>query len=150
MSALFSTQSSPYSLLVLVAIAASLFTWTRLARRDHRLVLIYVAALEMQLKMPAGRRGRVAARLVVTLHADSPVVRCVLEIDNQATDHRLRARLPTGLADGVAVAGAAFGAVARGPVAAAAPHDFPREMPVATAPAHRFVAAGFGCSWPLD
>ena len=45
MSALFSTQSSPYSLLLLVAIAASLFTWTRLARRDHRLVLIYVAAL---------------------------------------------------------------------------------------------------------
>ena len=37
--------SSPYSWLLLVAIAASLFTWTRLARRDHRLVLIYVAAL---------------------------------------------------------------------------------------------------------
>jgi phosphatidylglycerol:prolipoprotein diacylglycerol transferase len=43
--ALFFTKSSPYSLLLLVAIAASLFTWTRLARRDHRLVLIYVAAL---------------------------------------------------------------------------------------------------------
>jgi len=41
---------------------------------------------------------------------------------------------------GVAVAGAAFGAVARGPVAASL-HDYPREMPVATAPAHRFVAA---------
>ena len=36
---------SPYSLLLLIAIAASLFTWTRLARRDSRLVLIYVAAL---------------------------------------------------------------------------------------------------------
>ena len=36
---------SLYSLLLLVAIAASLFTWTRLARRDPRLVLIYVAAL---------------------------------------------------------------------------------------------------------
>ena len=36
---------SPYGLLLLLAIAASLFTWTRLARRDHRLVLIYVAAL---------------------------------------------------------------------------------------------------------
>ncbi len=99
-----------------------------------------VAALEMRLKMPARRRGRVDARLVVTLHADSPVVRCVLEIDNQATDHRLRARLPTGLVSGVAVAGAAFGAVARGPVAAA-PDDYPLETPVATAPAHRFVAA---------
>jgi len=38
-------QFSPYSWLLLVAIAASLFTWTRLARRDPRLVLIYVAAL---------------------------------------------------------------------------------------------------------
>ena len=38
-------KSSAYSWLLLVAIAASLFTWTRLARRDHRLVLIYVAAL---------------------------------------------------------------------------------------------------------
>jgi len=38
-------KSSPYSWLLLAAIAASLFTWTRLARRDHRLVLIYVAAL---------------------------------------------------------------------------------------------------------
>jgi phosphatidylglycerol:prolipoprotein diacylglycerol transferase len=40
-----SVKASPYSWLLLVAIAASLFTWTRLARRDHRLVLIYVAAL---------------------------------------------------------------------------------------------------------
>ena len=40
-----SLQTSPYGWLLLVAIAASLFTWTRLARRDHRLVLIYVAAL---------------------------------------------------------------------------------------------------------
>ena len=38
-------KSSPYSWLFIVAIAASLFTWTRLARRDSRLVLIYVAAL---------------------------------------------------------------------------------------------------------
>jgi len=36
---------SSYGWLLLVAIAASLFTWTRLARRDPRLVLIYVAAL---------------------------------------------------------------------------------------------------------
>ncbi len=99
-----------------------------------------VAALEGRLKMPAGRRGHVGARLVVALHADSPLVRCVLEIDNQATDHRLRARLPTGLAGAMAVAGAAFGTVARPPVAAV-PGDYPLETPVATAPAHRFVAA---------
>ena len=102
-----------------------------------------VAALEVRFKMPVGRRGHIGARLVVALHADSPLVRCVLEIDNQATDHRLRARLPTGLAGAVAVAGAAFGAIARPPVAVT-PRDHLLETPVATAPAHRFVAAATG------
>jgi len=37
--------AAPYSLLLLAGIAVSLFTWTRLARRDERLLLIYVAAL---------------------------------------------------------------------------------------------------------
>jgi hypothetical protein len=103
-----------------------------------------VAALEARLEMRTGRagqgRGRVRARLVVTLYADSPVVRCVLEVDNQATDHRLRARLPTGLAGMPATAGAAFGAVTREPVDAD-PREYPLETPVRTAPAHRFVAA---------
>ena len=40
-----SLNSSPYGWLLLAGIAVSLFTWTRLARRDERLVLIYVAAL---------------------------------------------------------------------------------------------------------
>ena len=109
-----------------------------------------VAALEARLEMAAGsgvggggRRGRVALRLVVSLHADSPVVRCVLEVDNQATSHRLRARLPTGLGGAVVVAGAAFGAVTRSPVAAPA-RDYPLETPVPTAPAQRFVAAASG------
>jgi mannosylglycerate hydrolase len=83
------------------------------------------------------------ARLVVMLYADSPVVRCILHVDNQATDHRLRARVPTGLTDVVAVAGAAFGAERRPPVTAD-PADFPLETPVRTAPAHRFVAAAQG------
>ena len=39
------TTASPYSWLLLVAIATSLFTWSRLARRDERLVLIYALAL---------------------------------------------------------------------------------------------------------
>jgi alpha-mannosidase len=88
-------------------------------------------------------RGRVGVRLVVMLHADSAVVRCLLDLDNQATWHRLRARVPTGLGGGAAVAGTAFGAVARPPVAAR-PADFPLETPVRTAPAHRFVAAARG------
>lgn len=38
-------SSAPYAWLLLAGIAVSLFTWTRLARRDDRLVLIYIAAL---------------------------------------------------------------------------------------------------------
>jgi alpha-mannosidase len=83
------------------------------------------------------------ARLVVQLYADSPVVRCSLEIDNRATFHRLRARLPVGVAGVPALAGAAFGSVER-PAVTADPTDYPRETPVRTAPAHRFVAAARG------
>src|SRR5207247_465809 len=83
---------------------------------------------------------RVSVRLVITLHADSPVVRCILDVDNQATWHRLRARVPTNLSGVPAVEGAAFGTVARAPVAVHAA-DYPLETPVATAPAQRFVAA---------
>jgi 2-O-(6-phospho-alpha-D-mannosyl)-D-glycerate hydrolase len=96
-----------------------------------------LAALEARWAMPAA-----GARLVVMLHADSPIVRCVLEIDNHANNHRLRARLPTALT-GNAVAGTAFGAVVRRPVTVD-PAEFPLETPVATAPAHRFAAAAAG------
>src|SRR5216110_2116816 len=89
------------------------------------------------------RPGSVHVRLVVTLHADSPMVRCIVDVDNQATWHRLRARVPTGLAGTTAVAGTAFGAVARTPVAAPSA-AYPLETPVRTAPAHRFVAAASG------
>lgn len=117
-----------------------------------------VAALEARWEMRAGdgveerrrersvkgnRKGRIGARLVTMLHADSPAVWCVLEIDNRAANHRLRARFPTGVAGVAAVAGAPFGAIARPPVAVD-PADFPLETPVATAPAHRFVAAADG------
>ena len=83
------------------------------------------------------------ARLMVVVHADSPVVRCILHLDNGAIDHRLRARLPTGLPGLPAVAGAAFGVEPRLPVLAD-PADFPMETPVRTAPAQRFVAAADG------
>src|SRR5213080_1639059 len=87
-----------------------------------------VAALEATFGMRAGngvtrrrransvtqsRPGHVDVRLVVMLHADSPAVRCILDIDNQATWHRLRARVPTDLTGVAAVAGAPFGSVAR-------------------------------------
>src|SRR5438093_12407576 len=107
-----------------------------------------IAGIEVRLQMSCGtgvrgKRGRVSVRLVITLHADSPVVRCILDVDNQATWHRLRARVPTNLSGVPAVAGAAFGTVARAPVAVHAA-DYPLETPVATAPAQRFVAAADG------
>lgn len=83
------------------------------------------------------------ARLLVQLYADSPLVRCALEVDNRLLHHRVRARLPTGLDGEPAVAGAAFGAVERAAVTID-PGAYPRETPVATAPAQRFVAAARG------
>ena len=38
-------QASPYGWLMLAGIAVSAFFWTRLARRDDRLLIVYVAAL---------------------------------------------------------------------------------------------------------
>src|SRR5213076_2268559 len=68
-----------------------------------------VAALEARFEI--GRR--VGIRLVAILYADSPMVRCILDIDNQAAWHRLRARSLVGLPGAAAVAGTAFGSVAR-------------------------------------
>jgi mannosylglycerate hydrolase len=78
----------------------------------------------------------------VTLYAGCPTVRCTLEIDNRASNHRLRVRLPTGVSGMSAVAGAQFGVEQRG-----RPENrrqYRRETPVATAPAHRFIARAAG------
>lgn len=85
-------------------------------------------------------RGRVGARLVVRLHGASPIVHCRLELDNRGADHRLRARVPTGLAGTELLAGAQVGAVRRAPVRLDG-RACPAEAPVPTAPAHRFAAA---------
>ena len=98
-----------------------------------------VAALEARFTL----RGRADVRLVIALHADSPVVRCFVDVDNQTINHRLRARVPVGLAGEVARAGAAFGSVSRQAVQVD-PGDYPLETPVTTAPAHRFVAVARG------
>ncbi|HEX5385791.1 MAG TPA: glycoside hydrolase family 38 C-terminal domain-containing protein [Gemmatimonadales bacterium] len=99
-----------------------------------------VSVLEARYALPAGRG---TARLVVRLHDDSPLVHCRLEVDNHATDHRLRARLPLGLVGAPLVTGAQFGMAARMPVEAD-PREYPRETPVPTAPAHRVAAAAEG------
>jgi alpha-mannosidase len=65
----------------------------------------------------------------------------VIELDNRATNRRLRARLPVGIASPAAVAGATFGAIDR-PVEPA--FGTPAEAAVSTSPAHRYVAAARG------
>ena len=97
-----------------------------------------VAALEVRGALPVAT-GHVAVRWVLTLHAESPVLRCTLEFDNRATDHRLRLRVPTGVPAVAAVAGGPFGAVTR-PAVLGERGRYTRETPVATAPAQRFVA----------
>ncbi len=98
-----------------------------------------VAALEARWEVIRG----IDARMVVQLFADSPIVRASLAIDNRNRYHRLRARLPTGLAGVAAIAGSAFGTVERTAVQVDAA-AYPRETPVRTAPAQRFVAAARG------
>jgi len=98
-----------------------------------------VAALEARWEVIRG----IDARMVVQVFADSPIVRASLAIDNRNRYHRLRARLPTGLAGVAAIAGSAFGTVER-PAVQVDAAAYPRETPVRTAPAQRFVAAARG------
>jgi alpha-mannosidase len=101
-----------------------------------------VGAVEARWSMKSAGSGSLSARLLVVLHADSPVVRLRFDIDNHAFDHRLRARFPVG-AGTAAAAGTALGVERRRAVAPAKePHAI--EQPVRTAPAQRFVAAGQG------
>jgi alpha-mannosidase len=95
-----------------------------------------VAALETRATL---RSGRVRARMVLSLYAGSPLLRCTIELDNAATDHRLRLRVPIGRAGSYSVAGGPFGPVRRA-VRVTDTGRYAREAPVATAPAHRFVA----------
>lgn len=107
-----------------------------------------LASVGAEWTMRAGRdpdrraRGAIAIGVVAEVADDTPWLRVRLTIDNAATDCRLRARIPTGLAGVSAVAGAPFGAIERG--ALGRTRRFPAESPVPTAPAHRFVAAARG------
>jgi alpha-mannosidase len=97
-----------------------------------------VGALELRSRLVRST-GTVDLRVVVSLHAGSAEVRCTIELDNRAADHRLRVRFPTGFGGGDAAAGAPFGVVQR-PALGADAGRYPTETPVATAPAHGFVA----------
>ncbi len=91
---------------------------------------------------------RPGIRLVLMLAAGDPVVRCTLEIDNQRTDHRLRARLPTGKPGRPALAGTQFGVIEREAVGGEN-EESSMETPARTAPAHRFVAVQSGVGLAL-
>lgn len=103
-----------------------------------------VAGLEARWAMRAvGRsgsqkRGRVDVCMTVMLHADSPAVRCLLDIDNQAADHRLRARIPTD-STSPAVVGTQFGHALRA-IEPSSQAGSQLEVATRTAPAHRYVA----------
>ncbi len=104
----------------------------------------FVSGLTWPVSTRCGRgagtgEGRVSARLTLEALGDSPVLRCTIVLDNQARDHRLRLRFPTGLRQMPLLAGAQFGVVQRGPVVVPRGR-FPAERPVVTAPAHRWVA----------
>ena len=104
-----------------------------------------VGALELRGVLRAGRapggrgHGEVSVTLTLALHAGSPAVRCSVAFDNQGLDHRLRLRVVAAAPGPWVLAGGPFGAVPRRPVRVSAGPDGP-ETPVATAPAHRWVA----------
>jgi 2-O-(6-phospho-alpha-D-mannosyl)-D-glycerate hydrolase len=99
-----------------------------------------IGAIETRWSMRSAGEGEIGVRQLVVLEAGSPVVKIRLDLDNDAADHRLRARFPVG-AGQESIAGTAFGTVRR-PVPG--PSDGPdeSEWPVPTAPAHRYAAAG--------
>ncbi len=107
-----------------------------------------VASAEARWRMAAGigTAGSdefIDVRLVVTVYAGFPAIRCTLEIDNRASNHRLRLRSRTGLPGASAIAGSQFGVCERSSQQAGG-RAYPMETPVATTPAHRYVACAEG------
>ena len=89
----------------------------------------------------------VAVRLRLILLAGESFARCVLDLDNRAVNRRLRLRVPVGIESPTAVAGTDFGTIERAVEMTEqkeSVYDGPAETPVATAPAHRYVAAARG------
>ena len=99
-----------------------------------------VGALEARATL---RSGAVRARMILSLYAGSPILRCTIELENAAPDHRLRLRIPAGRPGADVAAGGPFGVVRRAVVRVDAAR-YPLETPVATAPAQRFVASAAG------
>lgn len=100
-----------------------------------------LGALEVSRSLRLGDRGVVVLRAVVSLAAGSPALQIRLDIDNQATDCRVRMAFPVGVG-GRVVAGAGFGVERRGSKMPGKSDSM--EAVPATAPAHRFVGAAQG------
>ncbi|MFN0177439.1 MAG: hypothetical protein ACKVZ0_01480 [Gemmatimonadales bacterium] len=100
--------------------------------------LIGGVAVRWLLDLP---NGTVTGRTIATIHAGSPAVRIRLELDNQATNHRLAWSVTSG-ARGAAVAGTAHGVVRRPP--GHLDRSWEPEWGLPTDPAQRFVAVASG------
>jgi mannosylglycerate hydrolase len=117
---------------------------TRRGRPRSREILAagsLVGALETRWSMPAATGGILQVRQVAVLHADSRLLRLRLDVENGASDHRLRLQFPVQAGE-TARAGAAFRTEQR-----PAGVEQPRrgiEIQTGTHPAHRFVAAASG------
>jgi mannosylglycerate hydrolase len=109
----------------------------------------YLASVEWKVRVACGSGphrggGKVLATVRLATRGDEPFVRGAIEVDNQASDHRLRLRLPIRLRDTQIRAGAQFGWLDREPGLPKQGRRAALESPVATAPAHRWVAAARG------
>jgi alpha-mannosidase len=79
----------------------------------------------------------IQVRSVIEVHAGDPLVRIESTIDNDASDHRLRAIFPLPVPTDVTEAECAFSLTRRGPA-----EGGPHEAGLATYPSRRFVRAG--------
>ena len=100
-----------------------------------------VGAMDTRWEMRSAGDGEIRIRQLVLVYADSPIVRIRLEIENEATGHRLRARFPVPGAE-TTLAGTALGSITRRLDLPEAQH--PSEYLPPAAPAHRYVAMTAG------
>lgn len=137
-------------------------TRDRLARPRGRARLLTLAkgpllgALLIQQRMECGRggargKGWVEAATTLELRSEEPFLRLIVHLDNQAREHRLRLRLPTGLRGVESVAGTQFGSIRRlpgsvrsGRIESLREKGALREKPGTTDPAQRYVAVAQG------
>ncbi len=89
-------------------------------------------------QLRGARRQRLRVRTVLSLDAESELLRCVVWLDNRMPDHRVRLVMRSDVSpQGETWADAAFGPVRRAPITAPA-HS--QEIPPHTMPLHRWLS----------